>query len=319
MSVGFGFSVGDFISALELVATVVDALREAGDASRRYRELIRQLDGLESVLLRVKRVELDESQHAEHVALQQAASQCQQTVNEFWQKIKKYQPMLGSTGSSRLKENWMKIRWAVCKKEDINAFKSDVAAHTESIQLLLTTIQMSRANLLERKNEQRSLSLAGRIQAAYFECMNKISAVFEATSAQMNVQVFQVVLNIQNLITHIPAQVERQQPVYLIDALGRHSPFHLEFIRSAEALTAVLQANFSKTGEARMKIGRGEFVIQNSITKRDINISDDWDKCFYPGQRVEMSVVFQRRWQAGSSCPGCGMVCYGSAEADVQW
>lgn len=29
-------------------------------------------------------------------------------------------------------------------------------------------------------------------------------------------------------------QVERQQPVYFLDALGRVTPFHLEFIRSAE-------------------------------------------------------------------------------------
>jgi hypothetical protein len=103
---------------------------------------VRQLDSLESVLLRVKRVELDESQYAEHIALQQAASQCQRIVDEFWKKIKKYQRGLGSTGSSRLKESWIKIRWAVCKKEDVNAFKADIAAHTESIQLLLTTIQM---------------------------------------------------------------------------------------------------------------------------------------------------------------------------------
>jgi len=83
-------------------------------------------------------------------------------------------------------------------------------------------------------------------------------------------------------------------------------------------LTAVLRANF-KTGQARKKIGRGEFVIQDSLKQRDINILDDWDKCFYPGQRVEMSVVFQRRWQAGNSCPSCGMMCNGSAEADVKW
>lgn len=134
----------------------------------------------------------------------------------------------------------------------------------------------------------------------------------------MNIQIFQAVLKIQNFITHIPAQVERQQPVYLIDAFGRQSPFHLEFVRSAKALTAVLKANFSKTGQARKKIGRGEFVIQDSLKKRDINIFDDWDKSFYPGQRVEMSVVLQCRWQAGSSCPGCGMVCKGSTEADVQ-
>lgn len=91
------------------------------------------------------------------------------------------------------------------------------------------------------------------------------------------------------------------------------------FLTCVQALTAVLQANFSKTGQARQKIGRGEFVIQNSLTKRDINIFDDWENCFYPGQRVEMSVVFQRRWQTGSSCPGCGMICDGSTKANVEW
>jgi histidinol dehydrogenase len=142
MSVGFGFSVGDFIAALELVANVIDALRESGEAGKRYRELVRQLDSLESVLLRVKRLEIDEAQHAEYIALQQASSQCQRTIDEFWKKIKKYQPALGVKGTPRLKESWMRIKWAVCKKEDVNAFKADVSAHTESIHLLLTTIQM---------------------------------------------------------------------------------------------------------------------------------------------------------------------------------
>lgn len=50
----------------------------------------------------------------------------------------------------------------------------------------------------------------------------------------MNVKVFQIVLEIQQVVTRIPGQVERQQPVYLLDALGKTSPFHLEFIRSAE-------------------------------------------------------------------------------------
>ena len=47
-------------------------------------------------------------------------------------------------------------------------------------------------------------------------------------------QVFQIVLNIQNLVTSIPGQIDRQQPVYLIDAIGKSSPFHLEFVRSAK-------------------------------------------------------------------------------------
>ncbi|KAN0098879.1 hypothetical protein V8E51_014542 [Hyaloscypha variabilis] len=43
MPVSFGFSAGDFIAAIELVATVIDALRESGDASSEYREIVRQL------------------------------------------------------------------------------------------------------------------------------------------------------------------------------------------------------------------------------------------------------------------------------------
>jgi hypothetical protein len=52
--------------------------------------------------------------------------------------------------------------------------------------------------------------------------------------SQQNIQIFRIVLNLQNIIKRIPGQVERQQPVYFVDALGRHMPFHLEFVLSAE-------------------------------------------------------------------------------------
>lgn len=46
---------------------------------------------------------------------------------------------------------------------------------------------------------------------------------------------FQVVLDIQRFITRIPGQIDRQQPVYFIDALGKSCSFDLEFVRSSEA------------------------------------------------------------------------------------
>lgn len=54
------------------------------------------------------------------------------------------------------------------------------------------------------------------------------------SKSQTNVQIFQTVIRIQEILTRIPGQVERQQPVYLIDALGREMAFHLEFVLSAE-------------------------------------------------------------------------------------
>jgi hypothetical protein len=142
MSIGFGFSAGDFIAAINLVSTVIDALRESGDSSSEYRELIGQLYTLETGLLRVKQLDLDDSQHAEIIALRQAAAQCQRTIDDFWKTIQKYQPSLRAGGSgSRAKDGWMKIKWALCK-EDLVKFKADLVGHTQSIELLLATVQM---------------------------------------------------------------------------------------------------------------------------------------------------------------------------------
>ena len=112
MSVVFGFSVGDFIAALELVATVIDAIRNSGVANTEYRELLRQLYSLETALLQVKRLDIDDCLHAELTALRQAAAQCHRTIDEFWENIQAYQPHLGHKvpGTSRLKDKWMKIK-----------------------------------------------------------------------------------------------------------------------------------------------------------------------------------------------------------------
>ena len=168
MSVGFGFSAGDFIAALTLVGTIVDSLREAGGAGSDYRELLRHLHTLETALIRVKRLNLEEVQHAERVALQQAASQCQRTIDDFWQKIRNYQPHLGQY-SFRLKSAWMKIKWATCKKEDLSRFKADIAAHTTSIDLMLTTVQMYDLNIPTKascETTDRSLGIASLLRVA---------------------------------------------------------------------------------------------------------------------------------------------------------
>jgi hypothetical protein len=65
-------------------------------------------------------------------------------------KIEKYQPSLSGCGEgSRVREAWMKVKWALCKKEDVVRFKADLVGHTESIQLLLMTVQMYSSDLLQ--------------------------------------------------------------------------------------------------------------------------------------------------------------------------
>ena len=99
MSAGFGFSVGDFVAALNLVGTVIDSLRSSGRSSSQYRSLIEELYILEDVLIRVKRIELDDAQSRERLALEQAAAHCQHTIDDFMSRISNYQPHLRAAGS----------------------------------------------------------------------------------------------------------------------------------------------------------------------------------------------------------------------------
>jgi len=70
MSLNFSFSPRDFMSAIELVGTIIDALRSSG-VSAEFRELVCQLLSLESALIQVKRLEFEECQYAEVIALRQ--------------------------------------------------------------------------------------------------------------------------------------------------------------------------------------------------------------------------------------------------------
>jgi len=121
---------------------------------------------------------------------------------------------------------------------------------------------------------------------------------------QTNVQVFQIVLNIQNIITSIPGVVDRHQYVYFVDALGRNMSFDLEFIMSAEALKSVLHCNFKDIGSGAAKIEKGEFAIQDTATKKDVDLSSPWETCFYPRQLVVMSMVFNSQSPI-MNCPKC--------------
>ena len=51
---------------------------------------------------------------------------------------------------------------------------------------------------------------------------------------QLTFRIYFMVLEIHRHLLALPPQVEQNAPVTLIDAFGRRSPFHLEFVRSAE-------------------------------------------------------------------------------------
>ncbi|MCJ1381154.1 hypothetical protein MMC17_004263 [Xylographa soralifera] len=143
MSVGFGFSAGDFIAALALVKNVIDALNDTVGSTAEYRGLMDELTTHQSALLALRDFCANGQRNAQFVALLQAAARIQLTINDFWRKISKYQLCLADGGSgSRIEDGWRKLSWALCQKDEVARFRAQLCSHTGSINILLMTIHM---------------------------------------------------------------------------------------------------------------------------------------------------------------------------------
>jgi len=139
-------------------------------------------------------------------------------------------------------------------------------------------------------------------------CLTSVFKFANCSFSRTNVEVFKIVLNIQDIITRIPGQVEGEKPVYLVDAIGRSTQFHLNFIMSAESLVSVLKNNLRDICPAADMIENGEFVLQDSSSNIDIDLRQPWEVCFTPGQMVFMSMVFGDNLKLSQHCcPKCGL------------
>ena len=76
---------------------------------------------------------------------------------------------------------------------------------------------------------------------------------------------------------------------------------------TVKQLISAIAFHHRKIGSVEARIKEGDFVIQDSATKSDIDLIGDWDLCFAPGQRVEMSIIYRLRFKMVQSiCPKCG-------------
>ncbi|MCJ1404838.1 hypothetical protein MMC11_008064 [Xylographa trunciseda] len=171
MSVGFGFSFGDFVEGIRLITDIVAALKDSTGASAEYRDLMTQLDGLEKALIAVKTSNLQELSREYFETADQAVRDCQACITNFLTKVAKYQDL--SFGHRTMKEQFLaghiplrdqilRIKWAKCHKEDVSNLRSKLAGQVAVLNLLLNVIQISRSTTANKEtnsqlNDQRKL------------------------------------------------------------------------------------------------------------------------------------------------------------------
>ena len=343
MAVGFGFSIGDLFAALRVIKDSVEAVHDTRGSAADYESLVKEIICLQDGLEVIEELQQD---HAltkwQHAALERALYACQETVDKFLASISEYQPHLYARAAG-LKSHYRKVKWALCKKDDVAKFRSQIGRHASSISMLLITFQ-ARTNLGSGTCESSLIVKTRNDDEHITEMLKGLSIdqrhLFMAMT-QQNKQLMQSIdemramLHLQNTI---PPQVLLQQPVILLDPFGKTAPFHLDFVDSAECFIAVLKARFSKAGVTSAglsKLENQDFLIQDSRRKRSIDLNRNWSSVFRPGQNVEMSMIFHRFSCPPSTCPACLQVneddgdeqiycqscglCYQNVQASKDW
>lgn len=314
MAVGFGFSMSDLFAALRIIKDSLEALNDKKGAVADYASLTSEignlLDGLESVEELQSDPDLSEKQIA---AIKRAVDASYDSVESFLKSISDYQPYL-RTSSSSFTSNYRKIKWALCKKDDVTKFRAQLGRHIASINMLLITFQAkqsldakrSGSNAVVKVLQSEENSITGMMKGLSIEQRQFFLIMVQQNKQLMqNIEDMRMMLQLQ---ANVPPQVMLQQPVIFLDPFGKTAPFHLDFIDSSECFMAVLKARFSNAGVSSAslaKLDNHEFLIQDSRRGRPLDLKKKWPSVFRPGQNVDMSMIFHRFVCRPSTCPVC--------------
>jgi hypothetical protein len=186
----------------------------------------------------------------------------------------------------------------------IQRYQEPTAQNIDAIRSIVEAIMPTFQRVFESERDKYSASQQKEIE----------DRTVMVDVRETNLRIFKMVMNMQH---NLPPQINRQQPVYFIDACGQHAPFHLEFINSWEAFKAVLEVRFKYKGP--QKIRRGEYVLERASNKMALSREAPWEHSFQSGLTYTMDVMFDVPNQTTNCCPVCRLEAQESLEAEVDW
>jgi len=162
----FGFSVGDFLAASQLITQITRSLREAGGSKSEYQELLRELESLSRALQHVDRLESRALSSATLDSIKCAALLCRHPLDEFLQKIQKYDTSLGLWATGGVKSAARKVEWAMRKKEEVCKLRDYLSLHVDSINMLLMSYGLEMLEAASSKADDDHLDLQKLIDSS---------------------------------------------------------------------------------------------------------------------------------------------------------
>jgi len=138
MTPAFGFSVGDFISAIQLIQKISEALKTAGGASSHYQRVLVELNGLNNALHELQKVQPSEEDVGQINTLRVMVHACQLQLHNFFGKLEKYHGFLTPLSErSALQTAGRKAQWAISMETETEKLRACLVANVVYINMFL--------------------------------------------------------------------------------------------------------------------------------------------------------------------------------------
>ncbi|THV53491.1 hypothetical protein BGAL_0049g00260 [Botrytis galanthina] len=182
----FGFSIGDFIAVGEVITTLIKGLRETAGSKSDYQELVRELQSLEKALKHVDNVGTSKGSMAGLDGVKCAALLCRYPLEEFLKKISKYKNALGPRAPRGIRSVGRKIQWAFTKKDEVQKLLGYLSIHTNSINMMLSTLGLEASDLANKRAEENHSSLKNLIDDTRIDILDTKISVTTIQDSCMN-------------------------------------------------------------------------------------------------------------------------------------
>jgi ElaB/YqjD/DUF883 family membrane-anchored ribosome-binding protein len=165
IAMSFGFSVGDFIAVGSLIADIISNLREAGGSKSEYQEILRELEGLQHALSYLDKLQSSDACSTSIDSIKYAALSCRRPLEQFLDKIKKYDNALGVwSKAGTIRSAADKLKWAYTQKDEIRKLQTYLNVLVGTVNILLAEHGLERVDIASEKSERDHLQVRDRLE-----------------------------------------------------------------------------------------------------------------------------------------------------------
>ena len=138
MPIPFGFSVGDFVTVLNLFKEIGLALRDHGGASDDYQQTVGELETISAILQQLQCLPSVTPNVSQVNAIKGQAQLSQDAVSKFLENVARYKSSLGYESAKGLHRGILhKAKWATLVSREVKELRAVINAQCLSIKLLL--------------------------------------------------------------------------------------------------------------------------------------------------------------------------------------